>query len=49
MLLQKEFEGYRRYYGIDKSRAVYLPWKVNLLSVIGTIRPGNEGYVFAGA
>lgn len=48
LLLQKEFEGYRRYYGIDKSRAVYLPWKVNLLSVIGTIRPGNEGYVFAG-
>lgn len=48
LLLQKEYDGYTKYYGIDPARAVYLPWKVNLLPVIESLRPRDDGYVFAG-
>ena len=48
LLLQKEFAGYQRYYGIDARRAAYLPWKVNHLSLIQTLQPSDDGYVFAG-
>ena len=47
ILYQKDFAGYMRWYGIDASRVVYIPFKVNSLDLITRLVPVDGDYALA--
>ena len=48
LLLQKDFSGYQKYYGIRADRVRFLPWKINLSETISTMKIEEGDYAFAG-
>ena len=44
---QRDLAAYSRLYGITPKRSRYVPFKVNLLDVISTLRPQDGDYIFS--
>ena len=44
---QRDLAEYTRLYGITPERSRYIPFKVNLLDIIGTLRPEDGDYIFS--
>ena len=47
ILIQKDFRGYQRFFGVTPQRSAYVPWKVNALDVIQRLNPVEGDYLFS--
>jgi glycosyltransferase involved in cell wall biosynthesis len=48
ILYHRDFSGYSKFYGIDRERVVYVPFKVNALELVGKQTPIEDEYIFSG-
>jgi glycosyltransferase involved in cell wall biosynthesis len=48
LLYMKDTEGYQRYYGIDKRKINYLPFKINSYDYVMSRKIEDHGYLLAG-